>query len=258
MPDTAAFAKALRDPHALAPSDLRARDGADVAARFAVYRNNVVVGLVEATRQNFPVTEAIVGEDFFAAMARVYIAAAPPASPVISTYGDDFATFLQGFEHVADMPYLADVARLESARRRAYHAADAQPCDPAVFAALPPHCLGGLRVALHPSCRLVRSAHPVVTIWRMNAGEMELGSIESWTGEDALVHRLDDEVRVALLPPGGAAFLQALLAGDNLQDAAAQAFSDASDFDLSASLASLFQAQAITGFTLQDEDHAHD
>ena len=41
--------------------------------RFAVHRNNVVVGFVNALRSRFPVVEKIVGEEFFAAMARVFV-----------------------------------------------------------------------------------------------------------------------------------------------------------------------------------------
>ena len=76
------------------------------------------------------------------------------------------------------MPYLADVARLEAARTRAYHAADATPLDAADFGGIAPDTIGSLQVTLHPSLEILRSRHPVVTIWSMNAGETELAPVD--------------------------------------------------------------------------------
>ena len=35
-----------------------------------------------------------------------------------------------------------------------------------------------MRLLLHPSLQIVRSPHPIVTIWAMNAGERELAAID--------------------------------------------------------------------------------
>ena len=50
---------------------LTARDPSEVEQRFAVYRNNVTVSLTEALAQRFPVIKRLVGEEFFAALARL-------------------------------------------------------------------------------------------------------------------------------------------------------------------------------------------
>ncbi len=134
-------------------------------------------------------------------MARVFVTAHPPRSPLLMTYGDDFPDFIAGFEPAAELPYLADVARLEAARTRAYHAADAEPVDPNLLRSIAPEALGGMRFVLHPSAEVVRSRHPIVTIWAMNAGEAELGPIEDWRREDALVARPHLDVEVRALPP---------------------------------------------------------
>ena len=112
------FAKSLLDADLLPPAVLRAPDGADAKQRFGVYRNNVVVSLVNALRAKFPATERIVGEDFFAAMARIFVATHPPRSKILHTYGDDFGGFIATFEPAAGIPYLADITRLEAARTR--------------------------------------------------------------------------------------------------------------------------------------------
>jgi hypothetical protein len=246
------FARALLDPDLPPPDAVTAHTGGPPQKRFAVYRNNVVVSLVNALRAKFPAIERIVGDEFFAAMARVFVTAHPPRSKILHTYGDDFGDFIAAFEPAAELPYLADVARLEAARTRAYHAQDAQPLAPAAFSNIDPQSVGTLRLTLHPSLRVLRSPHPVVTIWAMNAGEIELGPIDLDTAEDALVLRPYLEVTVHGLPPGSAAFLEALARGLPLGSAAEHAAADDRRFDLTANIAGLVGSGAITAFTPAD------
>ena len=240
------FATALLDADQPVPSAVTSHTARAPQKRFAVYRNNVVVGLVAALRCQFPATEKIVGEDFFAAMARVFVVTEPPRSPVLVRYGDGFPDFIATFAPAADLPYLADVARLEVARTRAYHAVDATPLDPSRWEGLDPTTLYGARIALHPSMQILRSSHPVVTIWSMNSGDDVLRSIEGCGAEDALVVRRHLDVEVRRLPVGGAAFLGALASGAALSDAAISGVADHSEFDLAANLAGLIGAGLAT------------
>jgi hypothetical protein len=235
----ASFAGALLDAAAPVPEAVFAPERQTAARRFAVHRNNVVGGLVTALRSRFPATEKIVGDEFFAAMARAFVVQKPPRTPLLTRYGDDFPSFIAAFAPARDLPYLADVAELEAARTRAYHAADIVPVDARTFAALDPNTVGGLRIALHPSAEIVRSAHPIVTIRAMNSGERPLAAIEDWRGEDALVVRPHLDVHVQLLPPGGAAFLLTLAAGETLAAAAETALADSAAFELAGNLAGL-------------------
>lgn len=233
------FARALLNPQQAVPESIVAEAGTAPARRFAVHRNNFVAGLVKALQARFPVVEKIVGQEFFAAMARAFVAQKPPRTPVLAAYGDEFPAFIAGFAPARALAYLADVARLEAARTRAYHAADAVPVDPSRFATLDPNAVGDIRIDLHPSAAIVRSVHPIVAIWAMNSGERKLAPIEPWHGEDALVIRPHLDVEVRLLPPGAATFLEALGAGRPLREAAEAALADHADFDLSRGLAGL-------------------
>lgn len=82
-----ALAAALLDPDAPCPVGLTAWNGSDPARRFAVYRNNVVVSLIDALAATFPVTLELVGEEFFRAMAGVFVRAVPPTSALLAEYG---------------------------------------------------------------------------------------------------------------------------------------------------------------------------
>lgn len=243
-----AFATALLEPELPPPVGLVAP--ADPAQRFNVYRNNVAFGLVRALASGFPATEQIVGAAFFAAMARAYVLAEPPRSPVLLQYGETLPDFIARFAPAASLPYLADVARLEALRSRVHHAADVTPLSPRILARLDPAALQQMRCRLHPACALLRSSHPVATIWAMNSGALPLQEIADWTPEDALVLRagqgLTQRVEIRRLPPGGGAFLGATQEGLPLGEAAAIAFTETTDFDLAAALAALFTDGLIT------------
>jgi hypothetical protein len=238
-PFETSFAGALLDADKAVPTNLVAPNGAIPKRRFAVYRNNVLAGLGRALKSRFPVVERLVGEEFFAAMALDFARKTPPHSPLLATYGDQFPAFIAAFDPARELPYLADVARLEAARTHAYHAADAASVGADRFAKLDSDAIGNLRVDLHPSTVIVRSPHPIVTIWAMNSGEQELVPIVNWRGEDALVCRPHLEVQVRALPPGGAAFLLALAEGQLLGSAAGAALATDLDFDLTGNLAGL-------------------
>jgi hypothetical protein len=246
------FAAALVDCGRPVPAGVCSHTADVPTKRFAVYRNNVVVGLVNALRARFPVVQKIVGAEFFGAMARVFATAHPPRSKLLMRYGDDFADFIARFPPAAELRYLPDVARLEAARTRAYHAADAVPLAPARLAALNPASLFSLRLTLHPSVEVVRSPHPIVTIWAMNSGEMPLAPIAEDAGEDALVGRPLLAVELRRLPPGGAALVLAIAAGATLGEGAEAAAADDARFDLSANLAGLLASGALAGLNTTD------
>lgn len=235
------FADALIDPSRAIPEALAAVGETRLARRFAVYRNNVAVALIEALETRFPASQRVVGPDFFAHLARSYIAANLPRSPLMGRYGDDFPEHMTDFPGLEELAYLADVARIEAARTRAYHAADAEPLGAEAFAALDADALERVTVELHPSAEVVRSTHPVVAIWTMNAGDAEPRPIERWEAEDALVCRPAMEVLVRRLPPGGADFFDALKRGATLGDAADAAASATDDFDLTQTLVALIE-----------------
>jgi len=239
------FAKSLLQAELPPPAVLHAPEGADPAHRFGVYRNNVVVGLVRALETRFPVVARLVGAEFFRAMAQSYVTEDPPRSPILFRYGSTFPAFIEQFEPAADLPYLADVARLELARGRAYHAADARPLQPEAFAALDADQLAGTGVRFHPSLEVLTSAFPVVSIWRAHQAEDE-PRLSSFEPEAALVIRPELDVEVHVLPRGGYQFLTALTQGASLARAAAIATSEVPSFHAVKNLGVMIEARAVT------------
>jgi hypothetical protein len=249
-----AFAAALLDPARPVPSGLIGPDREPSAKRFSVYRNNVVVGLIDALRANFAAASRIVGDEFFRAMARAYVARNPPVSPILLDYGADFPDFIAAFEPAAPLPYLADVARIERAWVEAYHAAEAEPLSASSLTRVPVERISDLRMELHPTVRIVRSRYPALTIWRMNIADGEPSSVEfDAGGEDTLVLRPAAEVEVRPMPRGGAEFVTALAVGGSLGEAMRSASIAAPGFDLATHLAALIGARAFAGCHLPRE-----
>lgn len=161
-----AFAKAVRNPTVDVPAAVGPRKGAAAPTeRFNIYRNNSAVSLTEAMADGFPVVAELVGEEFFAGMARAYVAENLPASPVLLHYGATFPEFIEAFEPAEGVPFLADVARVEWAWAEAYHAQDRNSISAAELQSIDAENLTSASLELHPSVQLIQSDWPVVSLW---------------------------------------------------------------------------------------------
>lgn len=244
------FRAALADPDAAVPDGIVGPNGVPDASRFAVYRNNIVVALIETLKARYPVTCRLVGDACFHAVARDFVHSQPPRSPLLYAYGEGFADFVAPLPPARDVPYLADVARLESAWNDAYHAAEATPATLTALADVPADRLADLRVGLHPSLRLVVSAWPIASIWHAHQTEAEPASPNSWHGEAVLIVRPHAEIVVHRLPPGAAMLIEALRDGADLGAAAERVSASHADFDAAAALVELVQIGAVTELAL--------
>ena len=122
--------------------------------------------------------------------------------------------------------------------KQSYFAADATPLSPADLAGLQDEVAEKLVLALHPSVRIVASAHPILTIHRANRPDRaEVGRVNTAApGQTVLVSRLAADVVLDGIGHGDAAFLAAVGAGRPLADAAADGCLADPDFDLQVSL----------------------
>jgi Putative DNA-binding domain len=226
------------------PVGLTAPDG-DVERRFAVYRNNVVVGLIRALERRFPVLVRLVGTPFAAALFRAFLAEHPPRDPRLMMYGEALPGFLEGFPPTAGVPYLPDIARLELARGCAYHASDGEPAP--VGAPPDPEAA---RLRLHPSLALVPSRYPVATIWAMHEPGRSPAPLDLSRAETALVARSGGAVLTRALAAGEAAFLAALLHAEPLGAAVRVGLAADPAFDHAACLAQAARERLVLGFEL--------
>ncbi len=133
--------------------------------RLALYRGNLSGGWDKTLSSTYPVLKALVGDEFFAALARAYGNTHPSLDGDLNRFGAQFADFLSTFPHVAEYPYFPDMARLEWALHRAHYAGNAQAIDAAMLTQLTPERLDAARFVLHPACSLFASDWAVIELW---------------------------------------------------------------------------------------------
>ena len=242
------FASALLNLEDPVPADVVGpAPGKKAVKRFGVYRNNVLSGLIEAMAGIYPVVRDLVGEEFFNATCSIYIREHPPRSKLLIAYGDAFADFLEAFPPAAELPYLADVARLERAWLDAYHAADEKLFDPSDLQSIPPEQLGDVTFTFHPSAKLLRSEHPVFSIWSAHSehgDSADLSHVEQQS-QSVLMTRPQWQVSVTMLPEGADVFFEALMTGATLAEAAERAASHYEAFDFGQHFTGLLQTGAL-------------
>lgn len=246
-----AFARALISPGTEPLAGLAALTAQPA---FAVYRNTVMKGCVDALQANYPAVGRLVGEEWFRAAAAIHAREALPADPTLLRYGASFAKFLARFEPAAELPYLPGVARLDRYWTEAHAAPDEEALDPASVARLAPEVLAGTILHPHPAARWAWfDEAPIYTIWSRNrADSSDIAADLDWRPEGALLVRPRDTVERTALDAAGCAFLDACAAGRTLADAAQAALDRQGDADLTLLTSTLLGVGAFSSMTLCD------
>lgn len=226
MSDLAAFqqsfAKAVLADHPL--------DRISNQREFAIYRNTSARGAVEALRAAYPTVDMLVGDEMFTQVALDYRGKCPPSGPVLSDYGADFPDFLARQPWTSELPYLADVARLDWLWLSAFLAPDIERLAPLTNES------DSRRIGLHPTARFTWLATPAMTIWQAHRDPWDLAELApEWREEGALFTRRGQEVRAELIGPESHHLLLTCAAGMGLDDclvAVSAAFPNADVADL--------------------------
>ena len=190
--------------------------------RLSVYRNTLDSTLENALRLSYPAVRGLVGTEFFEAAARIFVHERPPRASWLDLYGADFGDFLAAFAPAASLPYLPDVARLEWAVTRAFHAADTEPIDANRLAAVDPESHDRLRFTVDPSVSLLRSGYPADAIWRavLEGDNAALAALDLAEGPvRLLVQRMTTGVEVVRIDEAVFRATEALIAGRTLGEA---------------------------------------
>ena len=217
--------------------------------RLAIYRGNVFGNAHNALRNAYPITEKIVGEQFFAELAKQYARRHPSSSGDLNVYGAKLPGFIRRFSHTRELPYLPDVAAMEWKVHRAYYAAD--PTHPAldVLVSVPPERWSDCGIELAPCCNLMQSDWPLARLWEIHQphfdGEF---SVDMQAGPHfILVYRADFRAGVMAISPGAYRFLEASQRGASIGAALAEAQDEELTFDLTAALPGWAERGTILG-----------
>ena len=241
------FAQALLAPDAAAAPGLPPEIAA--LARqpgFAVYRNTVMKGCIDALQANYPSVARLVGDEWFRAAAAIFAREQLPAHATLLYYGEAFAEFLARFEPAAELTYLPGVARLDRCWTESHTAPDESVLAPAALAGLAPEALAATVLHPHAAARWSWFAdQPIYTIWQRNREAKEDEREIAWHGEGALLARPRGVVQCVQLDAAGCAFLDACAAGRPLAEAAVAAVEAQQDADLAQLMKTLLEAGAF-------------
>lgn len=213
---------------------------------FAVYRNTVLKGGIDALQANYRTVCQLVGEDWFRAAAAVYVRAQPPADGLLMDYGVGFADFLAGFAPAAELPYLHAVARLDRCWTECHLAADATAVGRDWLAQQAPDTLPLAQLLPHPAARWAWcEEHPAYALWQSHREGLALTEPLEWTGDGALLTRPRAEVTWRPLSRAGMAFLDACAHSQTLEAAATSALDAEPTADFAALISTLLDAGAL-------------
>lgn len=135
--------------------------GADVAARLAVYTRGYPARVTGSLREAFPAVANILGEDSFAALTARYLAHLPAELRNLNDVGAALPAYLRSDELRDDLPFLPDLAELEWAVVRCFHAKLETPFDASASSGWSMEDWARARIEFQPGLALVRSPWPL-------------------------------------------------------------------------------------------------
>ena len=221
------------------------RGPADPIRRLRIYQNNTRASLTSTLLAVFPVTAQLVDERFFRYAANEFIRFHPPTEPRLVRYGAAFPNFLRTFDGLAEMPFVAETARLEWAIAEALDSAS-----------LPPLPIGALdggrgsdagsRPAAVAALRHLALAGAVDLVGAPGRRRYRSLDASAHKPERVALWRSGDTVRFALLTSAQFSFRYSLKAGLGLDKAVSRALTHDPMFDLTGALVSLFDDGLVT------------
>lgn len=216
---------------------------------FAVYRNTVWKGWIDALEANYPAVASLTGSEWTRAAAAAFAEAHAPSCPMLSLYGEGFADFLVEFPPAGLLPFLPDIARLDRGWTEAHLAADAPVLGFGSLAELDAGSMERTRCRLHPSARFAWFETTIPTLWLANRTDFEGGELLlDDLPEGLLLARPAESVEALVLDAAAFAFLDASRNGATLLDCAIAALATDPKAELGSLLGSLIGFGAFTDF----------
>jgi len=130
-------------------------DRLSAEARVDIYANMYFYRILDALKEDFPATLAVLGADDFHNLVTGYLLEYPPTQPSISECGRHLADYLQRHPMRERAPFIADLAQLERASAEVFQGPDAAPLDPDALRSIAPADWPALKFKLNPSAQML-------------------------------------------------------------------------------------------------------
>lgn len=136
-------------------------EGVPAEDRLQIHHNNYRETLSESLAGVFPALEAFVGTVFVKGALSEFCLANPPTGAALSGYGADFASFIEEHRASEQLPYIADIVRLEWALHELQLIRE-EPLD----------ISGKQDLAISPNVRIIASNYPLMSLWSVASGQI--------------------------------------------------------------------------------------
>ena len=176
---------------------------------FAIHQQTMLRAAIDALEANFPAVACLVGQAWFRSAAAAYAAEYPARDARLVRYGEHFATFLAASPVAVELPYLADVARLDRLWAESYIAADMPALLASDLHGLDGDALGRQVVAPHPATRTLTSDLPALAIWVASRAGLAVDDDLAWEPQVTLITRAGHDVATTLVDASALTFLEA-------------------------------------------------
>lgn len=141
-------------------NSLQETKGVPVEQRLQIHFNNFRETLSDSLSGIYPALTAFVGEAFVKGALKEYCASYPPEQASLAGYGESFSKFLSTHKASEQLPYIADIVRLEWA----LHAL--QQVDEVNY----DNNQGVITLSMN--VRLIKSDYPLMSLWSVAVGQL--------------------------------------------------------------------------------------
>ncbi|CAM3511774.1 DNA-binding domain-containing protein [Paracidovorax anthurii] len=228
--------------------DLWAEPGAAVArpAAFNVYRNTVLKGCADALISHYPAVHRLSGDAWMQAVALDHARTTPPTGGDLQHYGEHFPAFLDQVLAGSELPWLAEVARLDRLWSESHVAADAPQLTLPMLTRIDAERLAHSRLVPHPAARWRWCADwPAFSLWQAAREAAADPNPPHWVGQGALMVRPAGAVLGREIDAADCALLDACAEGQPLGSALEAVQTGFPDFDPGAALGRLLDHGAF-------------
>lgn len=137
-------------------------DRLSAEARVDIHANMYFYRILDALREDFPATRAVVGDDHFHNLVTGYLIEHPPTEPSLYYCGRYLADYLRDHAQRERVPFVADLAALERAIVEVFQGCDATALTPDALCAITPEAWPAMKLSVQPS------AQTLVLEWRVS------------------------------------------------------------------------------------------
>jgi hypothetical protein len=209
-------------------------DRLSAQSRVDIYANMYFYRVLDALKEDFPATRAVLGDDHFHNLVTGYLIEHPPTEPSLYHCGRYLAEYLRDHPMRERVPFVADVAALERAIVEVFQGPDTTALTPDVLRAIAPSDWPAIKLKVQPAAQTLALEWRVSDVVRAveegrpwQAAEHRKIKVLVWRRQSRVFHRELEQLEADALAAvaRGATFAEicdAVATRDNIQDPVAE------------------------------------